>query len=214
MTSADRRGAYLSAVDQATAMLARPEVAATWDAPSALAEFSVGGLAGHLFRSLLTVEQYLDRPEPRGDGAGSAAAYYHALPMSPDPATAPNRSVRAGGDEAAARGPAAVAAEAAAARARLADRLPRESLERRVLVTNGIVLTLGEYLATRIVELLVHTDDLAVSIGAPTPEPSPEAAGAAIDTLVGLARLRHGDVAVLRALARRERDAAGVLRVL
>jgi hypothetical protein len=37
---------------------------------------------------------------------------------------------------------------------------------------------------------------------------------AAIDTLVEVARLRHGDTAVLRALARRERDSVAALRVM
>ena len=36
----------------------------------------------------------------------------------------------------------------------------------------------------------------------------------AIDVLVGVARIRHGDMAVLRALARRERDQVQALRVL
>ncbi|MDQ3879299.1 MAG: hypothetical protein M3290_13275, partial [Actinomycetota bacterium] len=62
--------------------------------------------------------------------------------------------------------------------------------------------------------LLVHTDDLAVSIGVPTPEPRPEAADAAIANLVSVARRRHGDTAVLRALTRRERDEGNALRVI
>jgi hypothetical protein len=36
----------------------------------------------------------------------------------------------------------------------------------------------------------------------------------AVETLVEVARLRHGDTAVLRALSRRERDPADALRVL
>ncbi len=40
--------AYLTAVDSVAELLARPEVAAAWESPSALAEWSVGGLAGHL----------------------------------------------------------------------------------------------------------------------------------------------------------------------
>ena len=40
--------AYLIAVDSVVDLLRRPEVAAAWDQPSALAEWTVGGLAGHL----------------------------------------------------------------------------------------------------------------------------------------------------------------------
>ena len=39
---------YLAAADQAVALLREPDVAAAWDQPSALAEMTVGGLAGHL----------------------------------------------------------------------------------------------------------------------------------------------------------------------
>ena len=40
--------AFLTAVDSVADLLARPEVADAWEQPSALAEWSVGGLAGHL----------------------------------------------------------------------------------------------------------------------------------------------------------------------
>ncbi len=55
---------------------------------------------------------------------------------------------------------------------------------------------------------------LAVSLHLDLPDLPVEAAGLAITTLVDVARLRHGDLAVLRALTRRERDAASALRVL
>ena len=45
---ARRPDAYLTAVDSIVDLLARSEVAAAWDPPSALAEWSVSGLAGHL----------------------------------------------------------------------------------------------------------------------------------------------------------------------
>jgi hypothetical protein len=41
----------------------------------------------------------------------------------------------------------------------------------------------------------------------------PEATEIVITTLIGAARARHGDVAVLYALTRRERDLAGALSV-
>lgn len=63
------------------------------------------------------------------------------------------------------------------------------------------------------VELAVHLEDLALSVGVHAP--APEAALAiAIDVLVAAARERHGDQAVLHALARRERDTNHALRVL
>ncbi len=41
----------------------------------------------------------------------------------------------------------------------------------------------------------------------------PEALDITIDTLVAIARYRHGDLAVLLALSRRERDTLNALRV-
>jgi hypothetical protein len=81
-------------------------------------------------------------------------------------------------------------------------------------VFQDLVIRLDDYLATRLVELCVHTDDLAASLELPAPQLPEPATAAAICTLVDVARIRHGDAAVLRALARRERDAVSALRVL
>jgi hypothetical protein len=122
--------------------------------------------------------------------------------------------VRARAEETAAGGADWVRAEWAAVSDRLAARLSVESAARRVAVFGGLVLTLEEYLRTRLVEVCVHADDLATSLGFDAPPLTGEALAVAVDTLVEVARLRHGDTAVLRALSRRERDPANALRVL
>ncbi len=66
-------------------------------------------------------------------------------------------------------------------------------------------MTLDRYLDTRLVELAVHVDDLAVSLGVATPELDDAATRRAVAVCAELARQRHGAVAVLRALARHER---------
>src|SRR5438309_1811510 len=63
-------------------------------------------------------------------------------------------------------------------------------------------------------QMTVHADDLAVSVGVEPPRLPFLATTIAIETLVAVARHRHGDIAVLRALARRERDDIDALRVL
>ncbi|MES2092386.1 MAG: hypothetical protein V4531_01065 [Actinomycetota bacterium] len=77
----------------------------------------------------------------------------------------------------------------------------------------GEELLLDEYLRTRLVELAVHTEDLALSIGVEVTSPAP-AVSMAVDILVAAARERHSDQEVLRALTRRERDTVDALRVL
>jgi len=198
----------------------RAVLAERFEGPSALAEFSVRGLAGHLRRAMTVVETYLDQsaagaPAHPSAEMPSAAAYYAGImPADRDLDSDFNRSIRQRGVESA-PGPAEdFALEWGETAARMVTRLEEEPDDRRVQVFGGLVMALDEYLVTRLVELVVHVDDLAVSLEVEPPELDPAATGLAISTLVGVARLRHGDVAVLRALSRRERDTAEALRVI
>jgi mycothiol maleylpyruvate isomerase-like protein len=214
----DALTAFLDAAAMAVRLLELPEVAGHWNQASVLREFSVAGLAGHLFRGMSTVERYLDEPEPSEAGisaAGiSAASYFDTVIRSADVSDPANQAIRARGEEAAAGGPAALASDAWTTLERLTSRLAGEGPERQVRVAGGLVMTLDEYLRTRVVELVVHADDLGASVGIEPEPPQPTTTGVAIDVLVGVARIRQGDMAVLRALARRERDTVGALRVL
>jgi Mycothiol maleylpyruvate isomerase N-terminal domain len=209
----DALPAFLDAAATAVCLLERPELARHWAEGSVLAEFSVAGLAGHLFRGMSTAERYLGEPEPSEAGI-SAASYFATVIRSADVSDPAHQAIRARGEEAAAGGPAALARDARATLERLTPRLGGEGPGRRVRVAGGLVLTLDEYLRTRVVELVVHADDLAASVGVEPLPPQPAATAVAIGVLVGVARVRHGDMAVLRALARRERDPVGALRVL
>ncbi len=62
--------------------------------------------------------------------------------------------------------------------------------------------------------MTIHIDDLALSAGLSVPEVPADAYGVAIDTLVGVATVRHGPLAILRALTRHERQGTEILRVL
>jgi hypothetical protein len=205
--------AFLDAASTALHLLERRELAEHWAQGSVLQQFSVAALAGHLLRGMITVEQYLDGAEPGGPGI-SAASYFSTMIGSADINDPASQAVRTRGDEAAAGGPAALASEARAALERLSSRLGGVGSGRRLRVAAGLVMTLDEYLRTRVVELVVHADDLAVSVGVELQPPQPATCKIAIDVLVDVACLRHGDLAVLRALARRERDPVGALRVL
>jgi hypothetical protein len=214
LTSPEVRAAFLDTAEVACSVLALPEVARRWDEPSALRLLSVRGLAGHLLRGAGSVDVYLDRPEPGGEPITAAAYYARALPEAEDVTSPIHTAIRDRGEEQAAEGPELVAAAAARACGRLRERLAHEPAGRRVSVYQGIVIRLDEYLLTRLVELALHIDDLCVSVGVPTPELPEAGRAAAIGTLVEVARLRHGDTAVLNALARRERDTGAALRVM
>ena len=214
MTTTEIRNSYLLAAEQAVQLLAIGEVAYRWQKESVLPGMSVGGLAGHLARSVLQVEWFLDG---RVVGAEPVPPvhYYARLVGTSTPDSALNVGVRARSDETAAAGPTVVAEQARAAWQRLSERLEREPADRRVAILHrpGEEMLLDGYLQTRCVELAVHLDDLALSVGVRNPTPE-GALAVAIDVLVAAARERHGDQAVLHALARRERDINDALRVL
>lgn len=198
-----------------------PALVDRFDGPSALREFTVRGLAGHLLRAMTSLKGYLDQPEPAATGPGqspdviSAAAYYATiLAGDTDIDSDLHRSVRQRGVEAAPGPPDDFAAGWGKAATELITRLHGERPERLVEVYGGLVLSLDEYLVTRLIELAVHGDDLAMSLGVAPPALSPDATGLVITTLVEVARLSRGDTAVLRALIRRERDTVGALRVI
>ena len=207
------RAAFLDAGAVSIDLLAMPEVEAKWDEPSALAEWSVSGLAGHLVRATTSVENYLDSdPDPAGEPI-SVGAYYEGSLVSDDLDADEPRAIRARGDEMAAVGIQALRAQHIAATERLRERLKSEAETRNVRVFRNFVLLLDDYLVTRIVELTCHIDDLAVSVGVTTPQIPLAALDTSVRALVSIARHRHGDLAVVRAFARRERAAPDTLRV-
>lgn len=208
----DIRSAFLDAAGAAVSLLGRREVGDRWNDESALAELTVRGLSGHLARAVLQVEWFLDMPEPDGPPV-TAVQYYGELAGVDDLHSELNTGVRSRGEETAAGGWARLYLDVSNTYDRLGTRLPSVPASRKVLAF-GRALTIDEYLKTRLIELAVHLDDLALSIDADDVVVPEAATTYAIAVLVGVARARHGDREVLRALTRRERAAADVLRVL
>ncbi|MGE5720599.1 MAG: maleylpyruvate isomerase N-terminal domain-containing protein [Nocardioidaceae bacterium] len=213
MSGAVRR-VYLEAAETAVKMLSTDEVVRSWESESVLAGMTVGGLAGHLARSVLQVEWFMDSPTS-GAETVSPVHYYARLKGTALTGSALNVGVRARSEETSAAGPVAVAEQTRAAWERLTRRLSEEPEDRLVAVVHrpGEAMSLDGYLQTRCVELAVHLEDLALSVNSPVRAPE-GAVALAVDVLVAAARARHGDQAVLNALTRRERDAEEALRVL
>lgn len=206
------RELYLDVARLAAEVLADPTVARHWDGESVLAQFPVSGLAGHLARSVLQVEWYLDEDVPDARLV-TAGQYYSDLVGVTDPDSELNVGVRQRGEEVALAGPQALAERTAATMERLRVRLRAEPADRRVGAV-GRVLLLDEYLKTRLVEMTVHVDDLALSVGSIPPLLPAAAYAVAIETLMDMASIRHGHLAVVRALTRSERQGTEILRVL
>lgn len=189
------------------------EVAAAWGAPSALAGLTVGGLVAHVTAATAFLGLLLDAPPPGDDvPVVQAARYYAGMEGGAGEA---HDLLREMAESRAAKGPEANVAHFRATVADLAARLATEDPDRPLDVRPVLpfAVTVADFVATRVLELVVHGDDLATSVGR-TFEPPAEAAGVAIGLLVDTARARAGDVAVLRALARAERAEAGTFPVL
>ncbi|MFC7383964.1 maleylpyruvate isomerase N-terminal domain-containing protein [Sphaerisporangium rhizosphaerae] len=202
---------FLSAARAAVGLLREPAVAGAWKEPSALPEFAVSGLAGHLAYQIFVVRQVLAGPVPSEETIPLLEHYKRARWVGASVDDEFNVGIRLGGEEVAAEGAAALADRAASAVEELADVLPGTADRTvRMPIWGPWSLTLDDLLVTRLMELAVHSDDLAVSVGVPTPE-LPESA---VETVVGLlSRLavrRHGATAVLRALSRAERAPATI----
>jgi Mycothiol maleylpyruvate isomerase N-terminal domain len=208
----ETRLTFLAAAAEARAVLVLADVEDRWNEASALAGMTIGALAAHLARAILTVQTYLASPVHGDIEPISAAAYFAGMDALSDLESEFNVGIRHRAEQGAAQGARALIESFDACHAHLRHALTAEPDDRLVEVYGKLVLPLDEYLLTRILELTVHADDLCVSIGRPTPALS--GMPVAIALLVDVAELRHGEVAVLRALTRRERDTGDVLPVL
>lgn len=193
-------------------LVASPIVARRWHEPSALEGMTVGALAAHLVRATGAVLAYLDRTPVDATAAPddllTKVTYFHAAIDSP----IHERIKEVSADEAGA-GVDAVVARAREVAEELAVRLPTEPEGRLVGALGKRMLTLDDFCRTRMIEIGMHIDDLAVSVGVETPELGEDVTAEIIDIVVGIARHLHGDWAVIHALARAERAAPGVIPV-
>lgn len=191
-------------------------VATAWGEPSALPGLTVGALAAHEARALSTVRRYLDgddgsEPPTLLDAAG------YVLSVLPDTSrdSDVNVGVAARATAAAQDGSTAVVTAAAGDLAWLRQTLPDLPATRTVRVKDGVGMLLDDYLETRIVELVVHHDDLAVSLPDAGLDDLPDEAGqVAVAVLAEVARRRSSTSAMVATLARRERAPAEPPRAL
>jgi hypothetical protein len=117
-----------------------------------------------------------------------------------------NVAIRDAGEQSALAGPAAVADLAAAALEGLGQRLPAEPQDQVIdFPWTPWNLPLDDYLAAKTLELVVHSDDLAVSAGIATPDMPADAVDGAVRVLADVAARQHGPFALIRAFCRAER---------
>ena len=203
--------AYPEAAGQAVVLLGAPEVADAWEEPSALAEMTVGALAGHLAYQIFSVGTALEEPASDVAPIPLLEHYARAAWLGAPLDSEVNVGIRTRGASIASGGPESLSERASNAVADQRTKLAGLSGDLAVFMPQtGWALNLTDFLTTRMLELAVHLDDLAVSVGIATPELPDAAFDPVLIVLARLAARRHGQSALLRALARAERAPAAI----
>lgn len=177
-------------------------VADAWDDDSVLENQTVGSLSGHLARgSVWVVGDYLDADPPdRPVDFETAAEYFTALTSA---LTADDHAaIRQRGAAVAAEGHRPVVEELAGKLDRLGRTLVEQPSDRLVAVFAGRVMRLEDYLLTRLVEQVVHLDDLARSLRVEPWSCVPEAEALVVSCGAEIGRLRYGGTSMIRTLFR------------
>ncbi len=196
-------------------LISDPEVARRWGDESACAGMTVGGLANHLAGQAANVVRLVAAPPHDAAPSPVLEHYRRAAWVHTGLDDEANVDVRTSADAYAATGAAdletRVQGDLDALTGVLAPVLDGTRTPDSVLIPwQGWSLTAADFVLTRTMEAIVHSDDLAASIGVDTPGFPPEAADAVLGLLASVAAERHGQAAVLRALSRPQRSTGPV----
>jgi len=184
-----------------------PQILATrWTWPSALPAMSTGALACHLVSQIRHARDLLARPStlpllPGGVDEHYARAAWVRAQCPTDPV-----NDRSNSDAEAEHGVELLRADATAAIAEVRDLLASGRAGATTDIPwQGWALRRDDFLLTRMLELVVHGEDLALSLDLPAP-PFPEQVFVPVVELPArLAVHRHGRSAVISSLTRDER---------
>jgi hypothetical protein len=208
------RRAFLEAAAAAADLLAEPAVSASWDAPSALRGLSVRGLSGHLARQIFHVMRVLAQGPSDEQPTTLLEHYVRSDWRDADVDDDSNAGIRRDAEREATEGPEALATQARLAVDDLRRVLPVQPADLVVYLPWGPwALSLDDFLTTRMLEIAVHNDDLAVSVDVDTPVLPAAVIDPVVSLLARLAVQRHGAPAVLRALSRAERAPATIAAI-
>ena len=210
MEHSERNG-FLAAARIAGDLVRRPEVSARWGEESACAGMSIGGLACHLGSQTDLAVRLLQAGRSELTPIPLSEHYARAAWVNSGPDDEANVGIREGSDSQAAEGPEALTALLDRRVAELPGVLDGVGSEDPVLVPwQGWALTAHDFLVTRLMETVVHSDDLAASVGLETPEFPDAVVAPVLGLLTELAVRRHGASALVRTLTRPQRAPGSV----
>jgi len=205
------RDALVRAADGIAQLVAIPEVAEAWEDESVLLGMTVGGLTRHLVSQPESAVEFLQiEPPPPDAPVVSLANLYRRTDWFGAPVdAAENTSIRDDFNAMAAGGQAHSVAILRQARADLPAAIAAAGSATYVPWQDWSLST-DDFLVVRLMEVVVHADDLAASVGRPTPAFDDEIMHPALALLAMLSAERHGTVAAVRTLSRSERASARI----
>jgi hypothetical protein len=187
----------------------RPEVASHWSDESACAGMTVGALARHLVSQWANVVRLLRAPG--GEDPITVWEHYERATWAhttlDDDA---NAGIREGSEELAAEGAEVMHALVGELAPELDAALAAGRTGSVLIPWQGWSLSVDDFLLTRAMEVVVHSDDLAASVGLETPTFPEDVVGPVLDLLTGLSVRRHGSTALVRTLTRPQRAPSSV----
>lgn len=204
------RSAVIAAVHQLTDLVGSAEVAEAWDRESALPGMTVGGLARHLVSQPECAVEFLTAACPPDAHVLNLVGHYERVDWLRAPIDAPeNTSIRDDFNKMGLAG----RTDSVEVLARSCQRLPAAIAaagSTTYVPWQDCALPTDDFLVVRLMEIVVHADDLACSVGVATPAFSPDVVEPVLALLAALAARRRGQDAVLRTLSRDERAAGSV----
>jgi hypothetical protein len=215
LTYADRldRTAVAHAAERVHRLIGRPEVAESWVAESSCTGMTVGALTRHLVEQTRYVVGLLapDAPAaPPGTETISLLEHYARSDwVGADLDDEANRFVLVKSEEQAREGVEAAVALQDALVTELPDVLDAAPASTFV-PWDGASLPTDDFLVTRLMEMVVHSDDLACSVDVSVPDFGPAVLEPVLGLLTALAVVRHGQDAVVRTLTRPQRAPATI----
>jgi hypothetical protein len=202
--------AVARAVDALVDLVGNPAVAAAWAQQSVLSGLTVGGLARHLVSQPECAVEFLCAEAPPNAELLSLKDYYARVDwLLADVDAEENTSIRDTFNELSLPGHAASVAILDRARTELPGAMTAAGPSTYV-PWQACLLQLDDFLVCRMLEIVVHADDLAASIGHPTLRFEDDVLDPVLALLASLSAQRRGQDAVVRALARTERAGGSV----
>lgn len=202
---------FVTSAHTAARLVTSEAVRDRWDEESACAGMTVGGLAFHLAAQAGNVVRLMAAEVTAEPTIPVEEHYRRAAWVNTGLDDEVNVDIRTSADEEAAGGFGALCTKVAADLEALPGVLAARSADDPVLIPwQGWALSAHDFLVTRLMETLVHSDDLAASVGLPTPEFPDEAVRVVLGLLTAVAVERHGQTALVRALSRPQRAPGSV----